>query len=221
MLEDFLTDFTANLLAALAAPVLLAIFGYILSRRFRDWIKRRWQCVTAVVIMSGVTALVSWSLCCVPTLPCCVPTPTPTIYTLTPTPTQPPITCENYGIRITSHLDGAAVSGTFQISGSYENEPPGDSFFLINKSPDRSLYWPSTGAVKIDRTLKSWSGEVYINGEPPTMEVILVAIVGKSGHVLFEYYFKVGKITGMWEAIEILTDDVMVCAQITVEKTSP
>ncbi|MBN1310288.1 MAG: hypothetical protein JXB30_02635 [Anaerolineae bacterium] len=218
-------------------------------RSLGRWLVKRWQCILAILIVSVVAVLISrlpWFIgplidhtvkttmtaqptrtmaptyTLVPTYtPASTWTPVPT-YTLypTPEPTPSPITCADYGIKITSHTNGAAVGGTFQISGTYENEPPGDYLFLINKVPDQSLYWPSSKAVELNRALKKWYGEAYVNGVPPKEEDILVAIVGKSGRTLFEYYLKIGRVMDNWYAIEILTDDILVCDKITVEKTT-
>lgn len=133
-------------------------------------------------------------------------------------PTQSPITCASYGITITSHTNGAIVGERFPVSGSYRVKPPQDSLLLINKSPDSAEYWPSASPVQINETLQTWSGEFYIFGAPPKKADIIVAVVGKSGRALYEYYVKVGNKTNSWESINILTDDVIECDRITVEK---
>ena len=127
-------------------------------------------------------------------------------------------TCSDYGIRITSPTSGATVGERFEVSGSFEVQPPEGSVILIVKSPDRSEYWPSSTPVEIDPVLRTWGSEAFIFGDPPLNQDIVVAITGRSGRALLEYYLKVGQQTGQWHSINILTDDIQICDRASVTK---
>jgi hypothetical protein len=128
------------------------------------------------------------------------------------------IACTDYGIKVTSPVQGAAMGGEFDVSGSYTARPPENSIVLIYASPTGQEYWPQSIA-QIDPTYKTWSGKFLIAGSPPQQAAIIVAIMGTSGRALFDYYMKVGRETGNTPAITRLTDDVVECARISVVRT--
>jgi len=136
----------------------------------------------------------------------------------TPTPSIS-ASCGNFGIKITSPQRGAYLVGQeFDVVGSFVVEPPKDSLWLINASPDGRTYWPQF-AVETDSARKTWKGKFIIGGDQIATTEIIAAVIGKSGQVLFDYFKKVGLETSNYPAIERFTDDVAMCDRITVIRT--
>ncbi len=127
-------------------------------------------------------------------------------------------TCTAYGIKITSPKQGADVGAEIEVSGFYEVEPPKDSILLVYVSSDGRGYWPQN-IVEVNPVRKTWRGKFLMGGDPPQVADVMVAIMGKPGRVLFDYFAKVGQETGRWPAIEKLTDDMVECDRVSVKKT--
>jgi hypothetical protein len=129
------------------------------------------------------------------------------------------IKCGFYDIQITSPKPGAATEGTFTVSGSYRFLPPPDSLILINGATEEEKYWPSSFPIQVNQTLGTWSGVFYLGGETGTKANVDIALVGRSGRALYEYYLQVGKDTGgQWPAIRILPNDIKICGTVEVVK---
>jgi hypothetical protein len=127
--------------------------------------------------------------------------------------------CSDYGIRLTSPSNDARVqAGVIEVRGSLAKDPTTGSIVVIIRSPDGSLNWPSSTPVQTDPILNVWKGKAALGGEAPQNYRIAVALVGKSGRALLEYYNKVGQETGQWPAIEVLPDDIEICDQVSVVK---
>jgi hypothetical protein len=123
----------------------------------------------------------------------------------------------DYGIKIISPQDGDSVSGPVPVLGTFVIEPPDEGVQLFNISPDQRHYWPQGPQnIKIDPVKKTWSGKSWVLGDT----FIMVAIIGKAGRVLCDYYLKVGRETGSWPPLEQLTDDIYECDRIWVRKTT-
>jgi hypothetical protein len=117
-----------------------------------------------------------------------------------------------YGLKITSPTPGSLVSGNVEVSGVFLVEPPADSIFLINASPDGPSYWPCVGRpIEITRSRKTWRGSTWVSGDTR----IILATVGMSARALFDYYEKVGR-EAKWLSIDRLTSDVVEQDQIVV-----
>lgn len=121
-----------------------------------------------------------------------------------------------YGIKIISPQEGASVGKWSTVSGTYALKPAG-RVQLFTVSPDKHNYWPQD-VVQYDLAKKTWSGTVYVGGAPQQITTIVVAIVGKCGQILCDYYAKVGQETGQWPSLERLPDDVVECDRIWVRK---
>lgn len=129
---------------------------------------------------------------------------------------RPIETPQHYGIKIISPQEGASVREWVTVSGTYALKPT-ERVQLFAVSPDKHNYWPQE-VVQYDELKKTWSGTVYIGGSPPQATIIMVAIVGKCGQILCDYYAKVGRETGQWPSLERLTDDIIECDRIWVRK---
>jgi hypothetical protein len=129
------------------------------------------------------------------------------------------LSCSFYGIMIDSPRPGSVMDGTFTVSGTYRSLPPADSLILIDEATDQKNYWPSSYPIQINQTLQTWSGEFYLGGNSGDKANVNIALVGKSGRALYEYYLKVGKDTnGNWPSISVLTDDIKFCDKVEVVK---
>jgi hypothetical protein len=127
-------------------------------------------------------------------------------------------TSGQYGLKITSPTPGSLVAGDVEVSGVFSIEPPLESLFLINASPDGPKYWPCVGRpIEVTLSRKTWRGSTYINGDTR----IIVATIGTSARALFEYYERVGRETDRYLPITRLTSDVTEHDQIVVRFRSP
>ncbi len=128
------------------------------------------------------------------------------------------IKCGLYGIKVESPKPNAVIEGSFLVSGSYRLTPPPDSLILINGATYEEKYWPSSFPIQINQTLQTWSGDFYLGGVSGTRANINIALVGKPGRTLYEYYLQVGKDTGQWPSIQVLTKDIKICDKVEVVK---
>jgi len=124
---------------------------------------------------------------------------------------------ETYGLKILSPAEGSEVGEWFDVSGTYSSLPPKNAARLLNKSPHALGYWPQS-VVRLDTQTRTWTGRFHLGGKPPEVGRIVVAVVGKAGASLWEYYQKVGNETGRWPTIQNLTDDVQECDEVRVTK---
>ena len=132
-----------------------------------------------------------------------------------PDATPPLLTCSDYGIEIVSPQSNASVWGTFIVSGTYVSRPPDDSVLLLLKTPAGD-YFPQR-KVLIDSGARTWQGQINLgDNDPANGFTVIVSIMGKNGHALFDYYTKVGQETGRWPAIEYLADDIVTCDRISI-----
>jgi len=125
--------------------------------------------------------------------------------------------CADYGIEIVSPQDGADVSERFQISGIYATKPPDGLVRLYSTSTDRKYHWPQD-IVQIDPLDKIWKGNSSLLGDPPLEIFVTVAIVGNSGRILYDYYWKNGINDNYWSPLEKITDDTEICDQVFVQR---
>lgn len=112
----------------------------------------------------------------------------------------------DYGIRIVSPSDGAAVApGRNEVIGTYSIRPPVDSLYVVHADLNRPAYWPQVGVpIEFDASKKTWRARTWIGGDTR----VFAMIVGPNGRVLFRYYEKVGRATEQWHALEELPEDV-------------
>lgn len=122
----------------------------------------------------------------------------------------------SYGIRITYPADkGTAESSECTISGTYSRKPPvALRLFVVSAS---GQYWPQSD-VQLHPNRGEWTGTVYLGGTPPVAQNIMVALVGKNGRVLCDYYDTVGVRLKEWPSIQVLTDDIIECDRIQVTR---
>jgi hypothetical protein len=128
-----------------------------------------------------------------------------------------------YGIQIVSPAPGSKFpEGWVTVTGVYRVPPPADSVYLIVSWGEEGLHWPQRPVV-LDRDRRTWSGQVFLGGGPPRGHIITVALVGKSGKVLFRYFRLTGEYDGTnahWHPIRTMTDDVIACDRVTVVNSS-
>ena len=67
----------------------------------------------------------------------------------------------------------------------------------------------------IDPTHRKWTAPARLGGTAPSTHVVVVAVVGRAGRVLCDYYDKAGHETQSWVALGTLTDDALECDRRT------
>lgn len=123
--------------------------------------------------------------------------------------------CVDYGLKIAAPQAGDIIGLHPKVSGSYVIEPPADSVALFYAPKDLG-YWPSAPPVQVLRESSTWESELYVGGPAFQEAEILIALLGKSGRTLIDYYREIGQETGQWPPIKELPDDVRVCDRIPV-----
>jgi hypothetical protein len=125
---------------------------------------------------------------------------------------QPEINpCDQYNLRIASYQESSDPDERTVIRGAFVNSPPVERVYLI--AADDKEYWPQDQArLSFRQSDRTWRGEASV----PHDGVVIIAIVGNSGRILFNYFFKVGIITERYFGIDELPDDVLECDRITV-----
>jgi len=127
--------------------------------------------------------------------------------------------CRTYDIRITAPLTGALIpGGETEVRGTLHGKPPEGSIVLLVRLPDGSHNWPQGAPLQVDPVLGTWRGRVALGGEPLQTHLVAVAYLGRSGRILVDYFFKVGRETNGWPSLELLPDDVEICDEITVHR---
>jgi hypothetical protein len=126
-----------------------------------------------------------------------------------------PIRASEYKLRITQPLEGATVETRVQVVGTYERMPEEDSVMLIEQSTRSGQYWFKRQPV-FDNDSKRWFADWNITGSTNRDVFIYVAVLGKAGRALAEYYFRVGETTQQWPGIKTLPPDVVMCDHVRV-----
>lgn len=124
---------------------------------------------------------------------------------------------KTYGLKITHPAEGAKVRDWFEVRGTFDTLPPKGAARLFNKSPAGFGYW-SQDIVEIDAKTKTWKGRAHLGANPPEEGIIIIAVVGKAGSVLWDYYYKAGTETQNWPTIATLTDDIVECDHVKLLK---
>ena len=119
-----------------------------------------------------------------------------------------------YGIRINSPTNGDQVPSQFIVKGVYDNEPPAGSILLLLKSPSGDFF--PQDKVTVDSGARAWQGSINLGDYSGNKFVVIVAIMGKNGQALYDYFNKVGTETKRWPAIKELTDDIAECDRVSI-----
>jgi len=124
---------------------------------------------------------------------------------------------DEYGLEIQSHEHRDLIDYEVVVSGTYKVKPPDGSVVLLEMNPDSRHYWFKDFAT-FDEGRKRWRAKGRIGAPSGETRELIVAVIGKNGKALRDYYFKVGRRTNQWPGIETLTTDVIECAKVTVIK---
>ena len=124
---------------------------------------------------------------------------------------------KTYGLKIDSPKEGTKVREWFNVSGSFIDNPPSNCARLLIKSTEGFGYWPQC-IVKIDQQKKIWSGRCHLGAKAPEEGQIIIAVVGKMGCILWDYFMKVGNEVQKWPAIKNLPDDIFIVDKVNVQK---
>lgn len=126
-----------------------------------------------------------------------------------------PIRAGQYKLKITHPLEGATVETKMQVDGTFERRPEEGSVMLIEQSTRSGQYWFKRQPV-FDDGSKRWFADWNITGSTNREVFIYVAVLGKGGRALAEYYFRVGETTQQWPGITTLPPDVVLCDHVRV-----
>lgn len=130
---------------------------------------------------------------------------------------DPQVLAQECELKITAPLNGAVVDESTQFAGSFKNLPHEGSIVLIEQSVSTGDYWFKKRPV-IDEKNKQWYIDSRVGGDPGKERVIYLAILGKSGQALWDYYQRVGQETKQWPAMRSLTTDISICDNVRVRR---
>lgn len=131
------------------------------------------------------------------------------------------VPCDEYGIEIVTPQNHAEVPIEFELAGTYEKQPPEGELLVYLTPLDHKSFWPQS-VVEFDSLKKSWRAQVRLLGDPKSGPIegdYLVALVGKSGRLYYDYFWKVNNETGSWIYFDGLTEDTAICGQVSVKRT--
>jgi hypothetical protein len=134
---------------------------------------------------------------------------------------------EQYNFKIIHPQNGQPVEVSdqhFDVRGTYDKKPPdGYSIEIIEFDPaKKDNYRPRRPAVLEDeknlRARRIWGGD-----QDGAERTIGVALVGKSGKALFDYFEKVGKVYKYKDrpGLDALTEDIHLLHQIRIAMRVP
>lgn len=135
---------------------------------------------------------------------------------------------EDYAIKIEGGEDlelspfilvGAGFNTTeIKVKGTLEDVPESDkSIWLFHVHyGNETLYFPQRVAV-IDKSKKTWSGTVKVGKSHAENSTVLVALAGKSGSILCNYYMRVVSETGAYIAFRELPPDIEKCDERNIK----
>lgn len=132
---------------------------------------------------------------------------------------------ETRTIQIEFPKDGATVHDSFEMFGSCKlsGDDTVQVFTVWCKNPsdkNTCMYWPHSSAeIEIDRRRNTWHAKLYcdrIGFKVGENKSIMVAIVGKAGQALSEFYWKVTNRFQDWPGIVTLTPDIDVETSPTI-----
>ncbi len=123
--------------------------------------------------------------------------------------TKPSLSCEGYGITIVSPKPGEVVQSDSLVEGTYSTMPPEGHLVLYSTELDRADYWPLY-EIHFDTLNKKWVGNLGRISEGGR-HIVVVAIVGDSGRILYDQYWRVAREAGVWKPLQRLTEDTVIC----------
>lgn len=126
-----------------------------------------------------------------------------------------PVRASEYKLKITHPLEGTTVETKMQVDGTFERRPEEGSVMLIEQSTRSGQYWFKRQPV-FDDASNRWFADWNITGSTNREVFIYVALLGKAGRALAEYYFRVGEATQQWPGIITLPPDIVMCDHVRV-----
>jgi hypothetical protein len=123
---------------------------------------------------------------------------------------------EKCGFMIISPQGGTQVGDEVtDFTGTYKKKD-GENIVLIEQSANSGKSWIKTRVSLIDKG--RWSAACRVGGPPGSDRIIFVAVLGKSGSALYDYYQRVGDETKQWPGIPKLTSDVYLSEGVRLRK---
>lgn len=122
---------------------------------------------------------------------------------------------DRYNIKIESVTPDKDAKTRLRARGSFSAVPENESVHLFYVERNNLGYWHQS-EVKFDSINRFWTGEVYVSENPPKDSYIMVAIVGKCGKALIDYFHKVGRETRQYPSMDSLTDDISECDRFPI-----
>ena len=127
--------------------------------------------------------------------------------------------CDDYGIKIVSPQDGDEVTEKFQVTGTYQQQPPEGRMVIYLSPKDGKTFWPDS-IVQYNADNRTWEGDAWLIGNNTPLDGnILIALVGEPGRTLYDYYWKVGRTSDTWVSLDRLTEDTVICAKVYVRRS--
>jgi hypothetical protein len=122
------------------------------------------------------------------------------------------------GVRITSPHSDDKVDEFFIVSGRYKNKPSKARLQLFVKPEGGMGFYPQGIATYDSNPDKTWRAECHVGGVSGASTILVAALVGPDGQILFDYYKKVGDRLGKWPSIDNLTSDIEELDRVSVTR---
>ena len=131
------------------------------------------------------------------------------------------VSCDKYGIKIISPMNGEAFPINGTIKGIYSEKPENAEIwiFTLYRNGKNVDYRPR--AIAILRDDGTWVSEPNHAGEIGNKAELVPFIVGKDGKILINYHLMTSKETGKWFAITELPSDVIPCSSSVIANIVP
>jgi len=130
-------------------------------------------------------------------------------------------TCDQYDIKIVTPQNHAEVPIEFELMGTYEKEPPVGYLMVYLTPPDHQTFWPQN-IVEFDPLNKTWKAQARLLGDAASQVLeadYMIVLVGKSGRLYWDYFWRVNQESGHWIYFDDLTEDTALCAQVSLKRT--
>jgi hypothetical protein len=131
-----------------------------------------------------------------------------------------PLPYETFGLKFTSPKENTGVAQKIRIEGTYRKMPPKDSVAVLEMSPATNRYWFKRQRPVFENDEKWYVAGVYVSGRKDEDRILYLAMLGKSGKALRDYYLAVREQCPKPVGIDTLTKDVALCASVTVHRTA-
>lgn len=128
----------------------------------------------------------------------------------------------SYGIKIIYPGDDPVTEDWVEVRGLYSRIPPHDTLRLFVVSSDRTSdgerFWPQGVVREFFPDTKTWRCKINTKKVPIAGGAVIAAVVGQPTIVLWNYYYKIGRLLG-WYDFEGWPSDSKVCDRVSIRRS--